>query len=124
MSPAEAVLLYVALSGVLVALGYWLGRRSHPDKAVPRHAQPQASDPQHRRKASQLARPLQEPVDPGERLKREVEVLVQAHRRARAVPAAQTPPAVARVDLSDSEATYAAWFADTTVEPRADSRDR
>jgi hypothetical protein len=124
MSPAEIVLLCVAFSGVLVALGYWAGRTSQMPKAMLRHRSLPQPEAQRRQKAPALAVPTHAPMERSERLQREVQTQVQALRKAREAAAPWTPPAVDRVDLSHSEATYAAWFADTTVEPHVSSRAR
>jgi hypothetical protein len=124
MSPTETVLLCVAVSGVLVALGYWAGRTSQTPKAMPRLRPLPQPDAQRRQKAPPLTAPVHAPMERSERLKREVQTQVQALRKAREAAAPWTPPAVDRVDLSHSEATYAAWFADTTVEAHTPTRDR
>jgi hypothetical protein len=60
--------------------------------------------------------------DSSARLKRDIDARLHDMRRARETAEPWQPPPVDRIDVRTSESIYAAWFADTTVEPNAPRR--
>jgi hypothetical protein len=122
LNPTETVLLAFALALALVGVGYWMGRNLPPfrpmrerrfNSTLPTHPKPESTV---RMQGSSLD------LDSGARLKRDIDARLHAMRRARETAEPWQPPPVDRVDVRTSESIYAAWFADTTVEPNAPRR--
>lgn len=122
MNPTETVLLAFALALALVGVGYWMGRNLPPlrpkrtrrfDSTLPTQRKPQTT--------ARAAVPRAD-LDSGARLQRDIDARLHAMRRARETAEPWQPPPVDRVDLRASESAFAAWFADTTVEPQTPKR--
>lgn len=119
MNPTETVLLAFVVALALVGVGYWMGRTLpalRPGRSQPFNSTmpaPRRPEPTRRTTGVHLN------LGSSDRLKHDIDAQRQVMRRAREFAEPWQPPAVDQVTYRASESAYAAWFADTTVEPAA-----
>lgn len=122
MNPTETVLLAFGLALALVGAGYWLGRKLPPLRGGQSQRVESARPVARRPVPSRYPAGPQADRNSRDRLQREIDARLQVMRRARESAEPWQPPAVDQVSIRTCESAYAAWFADTTVEPDAPRR--